>query len=484
MKKFNYPFVAICTALSCSAALQAAEWDISKSVDLSATHSDNIELANNNAKESDLVFQLRPSLGIAGEGSRLQLDFNYSLGAVFTDGDNDRDEIEDSHFLNAAATLEAIEDNLFVDLEADAGVTSVSSNNVVEDIITRSNNRSQSYSYKISPYYLYHFGSAADVELRYSYDSLENDNGNASDSEKNQWDFSLTSGRYFRSFNWVLSASQSELEYSNSAKDETSEVNADFQFRINRFFTADFGIGHEENDYQNALRQYGDTDGMTWDVGTTWTPNPRTTMKLSYGDRFTGEDWAMDLKYRHRKSTLTASYSTTVTSSRTEQLGAISTTSTDINGETVFIGDQDLSLNPILPTLGFENIVQSQFKLAYQYNSRRSTIGFNTTYSERDYQTQTLSTESLSSSVNISRKLTPLTSLTGKVSWVTQDDVSTAASDQETLRYSIGVNSSLGQKSRLSVDYQHTENDTTGGTGLGGNDYEEDRISASLAMTF
>ena len=165
-------------------------------------------------------------------------------------------------------------------------------------------------------------------------------------------------------------------------------------------------------------------------------------------------------------------------------MNTISTTSTDINGDSVFIGDQDLSFNPILPTLGTENIVQSQFKLAYQYASRRTTVGFNTTYSERDYQTQTLSTESLSSSVNISRKLTPLTSLTGKVSWVEQDDISTAASDQETLSYTIGVNSSLGQKTRFSVDYQHTENDLAGGTGLGGNDYEEDRVSASLAMTF
>ena len=479
MKKFNYPFIVVCTVSIYSAALHAAEWNVSKSVDLSAIHSDNIAHANNNAEESDLVFEVRPSLGISGKGSRLQLDFNYSLEVVLTDGDNGRDEIEDFHFLNATATLEAIEDNLFVDFEADAGVTSVNSNNFVQDLYTSSNNRTQSYSYKISPYYRYHFGSAADAEIRYSFDSLENENGNTSDSETQRWDFSLTSGRQFRSFNWVLSANQSELEYSNNARDESSAVNADFQFRINRQFTADFGIGYEENEYNNALRQYSNTDGETWTVGTTWTPHPRMTMKLAYVDRFYGGNWDMDLKYRHRKSVLTASYSTSVTNSRNEQLGAISTTSTNINDETVFIGDQDLFLDPLVPTLNNENIVQSQFRLAYEYSSRRTTFRFNTTYSERDYQTQVLSTEDLNTRVSLTRKLTPLTSLNTGINWLNREDVS-AQSEEELVTINLGVSTEIGRNSDFSVDLQRSENEDS----TGANDYDENRVTASLAMTF
>ena len=479
MKKFNYPFVAICTVLSNSTALLAAEWDISKEIDLSVVHSDNIALANAGAEQSDLVFQVKPSLGISGEGARLSVDFNYSLGAVITDGDNGRDEIEDSHYLNANATLEAIEDNLFVDLEADAGVTSVNNTNSAQDIFTRSNNLTQTYSYKVSPYYRYHFGPIADAELRYSYDSLENDKGNISDSENNQWDFSLTSGRHFRGFNWVLSASQSELEYSNGAKDETSEVNADFQFRINRQFTADFGVGYEENDFNNALRQYSDTEGETWTVGTTWTPNPRVVMKLAYVDRFTGGDWDMDLKYRHRRSVLTASYSTSVTNSRRQQLDDISLISTDINGDTVFIGDQELLINQLQPTLANENIVQSQFKLAYEYISRLTTVKFNTTYSERDYQTSLSSTENLDSKVSLSRKLTSLTSLNTSVNWVNQKDVTTL-SEQELVRVKLGVSTELGKQSEVSLDFQRAENEDSSGA----NDYDENRVTASLAMTF
>lgn len=479
MKKSNYPFFAVCMVLANTAVLQAAEWDISKELDVSAVHSDNIALANAGAEQSDLVFQVKPSLGIAGQGARMSVDFNYSLGAVITDGDNGRDEIEDSHYLNANATLEAIEDNLFLDLEADAGVTSVNNTNSAQDIFTSSNNLTQTYSYRVSPYYRYHFGAIADAELRYSYDSLENDNTNTSDSEEYTWNFSLTSGRDFRSYNWVLSASQSELEYSNGAKDESSEVNADFQFRINRQFTADFGVGYEENDFNNALRQYSSTDGETWTVGTTWTPNPRVTLKLAYVDRFTGGDWDMDLKYRHRRSVLTASYSTSVTNSRSQQLDDISLTSTDINGDTVFIGDQDLFINPLQPTLANENILQSQFKLAYEYTSRRTTVKFNTTYSERDYQTRVLSTENLNSRLSLSRKLTPLTSLNTSVNWVNQKDVD-ALSEQELMTLKLGVSTELGKQSKVSVDLQRAENEDS----TGANDYDENRVTASLAMTF
>lgn len=479
MKKSNYPFFAVCMVLANTAVLQAAEWDISKELDVSAVHSDNIALANAGAEQSDLVFQVKPSLGIAGQGARMSVDFNYSLGAVITDGDNGRDEIEDSHYLNANATLEAIEDNLFLDLEADAGVTSVNNTNSAQDIFTSSNNLTQTYSYRVSPYYRYHFGAIADAELRYSYDSLENDNTNTSDSEEYTWNFSLTSGRDFRSYNWVLSASQSELEYSNGAKDESSEVNADFQFRINRQFTADFGVGYEENDYNNALRQYSSTDGETWTVGTTWTPNPRVTMELAYVDRFTGGDWDMDLKYRHRRSVLTASYSTSVTNSRSQQLDDISLTSTDINGDTVFIGDQDLFINPLQPTLAIENILQSQFKLAYEYKSRRTTVKFNTTYSERDYQTSVLSTENLNTKLSLSRKLTPLTSLNTSVNWVNQKDVD-ALSEQELMTLKLGVSTELGKQSKVSVDLQRAENEDS----TGANDYDENRVTASLAMTF
>ncbi|MBT8440206.1 MAG: TIGR03016 family PEP-CTERM system-associated outer membrane protein, partial [Gammaproteobacteria bacterium] len=322
-------------------------------------------------------------------------------------------------------------------------------------------------------------GAVADAEFRYSYDSLENDKANTSDSETQQWDFSLTSGRQFRGFNWVLSANQSELEYSNNAKDESSEVNADFQFRINRQFTADFGIGYEENEYNNALRQYSNTDGETWTVGTTWTPHPRMTMKLAYVDRFTGGNWDMDLKYRHRKSVLTASYSTSVTNSRNQQLDTISTTSTDISGDTIFIGDQDLLLNQLVPTLAVENIVQSQFKLAYEYSSRRTTVKFNTTYSERDYQTQSLSTEDLNTKVSLKRKLTPLTAVNTSVNWVNRKDVS-AQSDEELVTINLGVSTEIGKNSDFSVDLQRSENEDSTGT----NDYDENRVTASLAMTF
>lgn len=479
MKKRQLPAM-IASLLIIPLAGQSAEWTTNKSVEVSSTYSDNSGLASGGGGQSETVIQVRPSLGISGEGARMNLNFNYSLGAVFTDGKNGRDDIEDSHFLNARAEIEAIEDNLFLDIDANAGISSVSSTAVVaSDINTRSSNTTQTFSIKLSPYAKYRFGSYADALLRYSADSLANQS-NSNDSENSSWDLSLTSGKRFTAYSWVFSANQSELKNKNGPTDETSRLNLDMQYRINRKFTADFGIGHEENDYQNALRQYGgDTDGMTWDVGTTWTPNPRTTFQLSYGDRFTGEDWAMSLDYRHRKSTLKASYNTSVTNSRSEQIETLSVLARDINGDPIFIGGQQLYLNVIQPTLSSENIVQSQFKLAYQYQSRRTSVGVDFAFAERSYQTQTLSTEDMTTALNISHKLTPVSSLTSRISWVTRDDL-TAVSDQELLSWSLGLSSSLGANSTLALNYQYSENEDS----TGANSYEENRVQASLAMSF
>lgn len=468
----RYP-VALLAVLSFSSQLLAGEWEVVKSVDVTTTHSDNIALANDANSESDTLLQVKPALKIAGQGARLQMDLDYSLSAIISDGDDNRDEFEDLHFLNANATLEAIENNLFIDFTANAGVSSISSSGIIPtDVFTRSTNRTQTYSFSVSPYLRYHFGQYADAILRVATDALSNQDGNTDDSDSTTWTIAVNSGDHFKDYSWLVQATQRQIDYDSGREDETSELNTKFSYRINRKFTADFGLGYEENDI--GTTQYADTDGMTWDLGTTWTPNLRTTLVVNYGDRFYGDYWLMDLQYSHRKSLLKASYSTSVSNSRSEQIDSLSELDFDDN---IFFDPN--RTDQTLPTLGPEIIIQDKFKLAYQYKARRTTVKFDTSYIERDYQTSVETTEDLTGSISLTRELTPLTSLTTRLNWVNRENISTQ-SDEELFTFKIGMTSKIGANSKFSVNVQRSENEDS----TGANDYEENRVSASLAMAF
>ena len=469
--RLRYPVTLLAVLVSCQ--LNAGEWDVVKSVDFTTTYSDNIALANDANAESDTLLQVRPAIKLTGQGARFQMDLDYSLSAMFSDGDNNRDEFEDLHFLNATATLEALENNLFIDFSANAGVSSISDSAVIpSDVFTRSNNRTQTYSFSVSPYLRYHFGQYADAILRVATDALSNQDGNADDSDSTSWTLAVNSGDHFKDYSWLAQATQRQVDYDSGREDETTELNTKLSYRINRKFTADFGIGYEENDI--GTTQFNDTDGMTWDVGTTWTPNSRTTLVASYGDRFYGDNWLMDLVYSHRKSTLKASYSTSVSNSRTEQIGSIS--ELDFNNNLFYDSDR---LDQTLPSLGNEIIIQDRFKLAYQYTARRTTLNFDTSYIERDYQTSAQSTEELSGRISLTRKLTPLTSLTTSLLWDNSENITTQ-SDEDLFTFKIGMTSKIGANSNFSVNLQRSENEDSSGA----NDYEENRVSASLAMAF
>ncbi len=171
MKKIYFQLPLLLSLLSLP--VLAANWTTTRSASVTTTFSDNIDLEEDGDSGSSL--ELRPSIGIQGEGARLKLDFNYSLGAVFTNGGDD-DGFEDNHFLNATANIEAIEDNLFIDVNANAGMTLIdSTKTVASDSNTNSNNTTQTYSLSVSPYARYHFGSFADGTLRFTTDTFSTD---------------------------------------------------------------------------------------------------------------------------------------------------------------------------------------------------------------------------------------------------------------------------------------------------------------------
>jgi uncharacterized protein (PEP-CTERM system associated) len=460
----------------------AAKWtatsDVGKSVDLSVTYSDNSNLAGSGNSQSDTTSEVRPSFHLKGEGGRMTLDFDYALAAAL-ESDNTAAGSRLKHFLSAKADIEAWEKVVFVDIAANAGVTAIDSTAPTSTgIYSNSSNTTQTYSFSVTPRIVHHYGNYADSVLTLRADTVQNNSSRANDSDSVSANYLLSSGSYFGRLGWSVSASQSKLSNDNDVDDDATIFNTNFRYRINRLLSANVSLGYEDRDFQT--NQFSDTNDVTWDVGASWTPNPRTSASLSYGERFYGDHWSMNLKYRHRRSTITASYLTSLVTSRQLQLEAILLgPATDDDGNPIFndLGEQQF-LVLILPTLGVENIVQDQFKLAYLFQGKKTSVRLDTAFADRSFQLSGNSTESVSTNLRVSRRLTPRTSVTAGLSWVEKKD--NANSDQELVSFRIGVKTEVGNKSNIRVDLQRSENDDSAGT----NDYTENRITASLGLTF
>jgi uncharacterized protein (PEP-CTERM system associated) len=60
------------------------------------------------------------------------------------------------------------------------------------------------------------------------------------------------------------------------------------------------------------------SEGWGWSAGFDWTPSPRTRLSVSGGERFYGDYYSLDFTHRTRLTAWSASYSQTVTTTRSE----------------------------------------------------------------------------------------------------------------------------------------------------------------------
>ena len=168
--------------LLATTAAHAGDWDIVPRLTVAEDFSDNVKLDEAN-KESEFITEINPGISLHGRGGRVTANLDYNMQNVFYLSDSDANEI--FHQLSANATAEMSKNFFFVDATStisqaiiDAGSTVSTSNLNILD------NRTNVYTYSISPYITPHFGAYADGVFRYDYGLVKYGSG-ASDGENN-----------------------------------------------------------------------------------------------------------------------------------------------------------------------------------------------------------------------------------------------------------------------------------------------------------
>lgn len=433
------------------------DWQLSKSVSISTTYTDNVHLDETN-KKGELFASVTPSFSLQGKGGRA--DANISGSLRLSKGTGGTGSIAPS--LRGSGKVEVVRQHFFVEGNASVQQSAINPFGPIgTDDLNDTGNTTTSMQLSVSPYYKGRIQGVGNLEARYR-STATLFSGSAGDrSGDHLFNLSLTSGPDFSRLSWGARASYRLTDYEgeNSLRSQTS-TDIDLGYRFNRKWSVDGSVGREWNDLPTTRDENG---GFRWSLNTTWTPNPRTTVRVGYGDRYFGSTPTLDVSYRRRKATLQASYSKVLTDTNTEL--------------------QAIAIDPVTGTLfpvailNKDVFVDERFTGTLSLAGKRSTVTLSGTHSQQNYENSARRSELTKLGVSATRTLSGRVSANASLNWYQQDESATQTA--QTWQARLGMSFKVGPKSSLSVNYSFNQRDDD----RPGESYEENRVSAAFSVT-
>ena len=466
-------FVAVSlVGLPCTAL--ATSWRVSSGVGVSERYSDNDNLSATDKKDK-FVTVVSPEISLSGSGGGR---INYDVLSSITHHESSDGNDSTNPALNGNANAELVDQILFFDVSSTVNQNRVDPfRSTGDDAVSRaqSDNVTTTYSYTLSPYLVGRINSFADMELRYSYDEQWSSDSEVNDSSRQAVSFNLNSGRDFAIFDWGLVGNYSKTDADDSDSgqsndDELKSADLRLGYRVSRKLRLRGSVGREWNDFDSV---HSDIDGKRWDFGATWTPNKRTTVDIGYGERFFGDTPTVDISYRRKKSVFTASYTKELTDARTLR-----------REQGIF--DEDPFGNPIDPVTGDPvfvypdegQIVDERISFSWSRQGKRTTLTWSGDHSVQEPQSSREEVVFISSSLELTRRLTSKLSFDTSVDWENQENE--LDEEFETWRFNMGLSRPIGSKSNVSLQYTYTDRDSD----LPDDGYEENRVVLNYNINF
>jgi uncharacterized protein (PEP-CTERM system associated) len=277
--------------------MRAGRWNFTAGVRGELMWSDNIRLAPPGQEASDAVIALSVPLGIRRAGPRSLLRADYIPTAYGYAQNSDANYVQ--HNLRSFASLEAVQDFLFVDAVANIYPFYVSPFLPRPDSgASITGNRSQRTTLGLNPYIRHQ------TVQGWSY-LVRNDNvwnaytdANLADTSANRITTTVESPPSRMSFG---------LDYTYLYTRDQAQPTGYYQqwalvrptVRATRTLSLSARAGYESNDY--LIPEYS---GGVYGAGLVWTPNPRTRLDGFLERRFFGAAYDMNLSYRTRRTVL------------------------------------------------------------------------------------------------------------------------------------------------------------------------------------
>lgn len=292
----------------------AAKWEITPTVSVQETYTDNVGLEPAGAERSEWITQLKPGISVVGRGPRLRVNAAYApQGRYYAQAGSSTV----SHQLKADSNAELVDQLLFLD--ARAAVTQQNISLLRPQAVSNVNttgNRTNVRTFLVSPYLRHDFGYDAQGEIRLTYSAVDSGaTASFSNSRANRINMRLVSGPAHKLLTWSFAYNRERIDYTNSQHVNTEN----FSTGVRRLITPRVGllanVGYENDDFVTT----GPTPkGTFWSAGLDWTPTPRTRLAATTGRRFFGATRSLRFNHRTRLTVWSASYSEDITNASSQ----------------------------------------------------------------------------------------------------------------------------------------------------------------------
>jgi uncharacterized protein (PEP-CTERM system associated) len=430
--------LAVALAALSLAPPSRADWKVTPYIDLQETYTDNVLLAPKDQARSQFVTTLAPSLSLIGHTPRADLSVNYSKRFNEYSDSNLSGTNGSTQQLQATGKARLVDELLFLDANASISQQAVSAFGPQPTFTGNTNNFAQGVgtevkTYRISPYLLQRFGSAATAQVRYTRDHVSTSTSTFGNSDSNTLAVDLASGAAYRKVGWGLTYTRQLIDDSIAPKSTSENVNASLRYLQSQELTLSLNAGYDKYDYQSLG---GRTQGKSWSVAANWTPGARTSVQASVGKRYFGDSYSLALQHRVRSSVWSLNYSDGVTTTRSQfqlpqtidtaalldQLFSASIPDAALRAQAVAAYIQSAGLPPSLANsinyLSNRYMLQKQFQGSAAFNGAHGTLILALVDSKRNALSLTNVDDGLLGSINNSlNDNTHQTGATATLNW-------------------------------------------------------------------
>ncbi|WP_168734342.1 TIGR03016 family PEP-CTERM system-associated outer membrane protein [Pseudothauera nasutitermitis] len=296
-------------ALALGGPVLAQEARVEPTLQLGVTWSDNIDASSSN-RRSGFVLEASPGLSLSRRGGRISGQLDMSLRNRIDTSDSGRGTTFLA--LNGRGEIEAVEDLLFVELDAMASRDNPSlfSGRGRGDSLS-SARANEVRALGIAPRLELRFG---DTEAMLRYQTRWMDGQGVLDRQQmERWNARAGNATAFGLFGWGVDYSRTDTAYGGSGRrDVSQEVSrATLFINVTPQFRARLIGGHESNDYATRRGESGSITGVGFD----WRPSARTDVSATSEKRVFGRGHDLRVHHRRARSVWELGWSRDITSS-------------------------------------------------------------------------------------------------------------------------------------------------------------------------
>ncbi len=427
--------------LAAAIALQSSafggQWFITPALSISEIYSDNINLSPAGSERSAFVTQISPAISILRTGSRTNLNLTYQMQNNINQGGNGGVNINNQLF--AIANSELVRNRLFLNASSTISQQNiVNTGPVTTNNINATGNRTDVYTFSVSPVWTPQLHGYANGVIRLGYDLVNTSTGATGNSNTYSLNAQLQSGYKFSNIAWRMGYNDTYSDRSQGGNVRFQNYDGEIRYYFSRRYAVFISAGNSSNTFLSNTNT--NQNGSYYLAGLAWTPSNKLAVESGYGKnlqyaqvqvtptlrtnmvvRFqhsgvgtnTGDVWNARLTHRTGRTNWQASYSEDTTTTQQLLLNQNPFNQAAFNTTTGLSVTSNLGLPTLTPQVIVRKLAQGSVSIV----TGRSTLNLTLFHSRREFQVSLTKDNSIGAVGSWNWRFSPRTNSTLQLSW-------------------------------------------------------------------